>query len=200
MPTLYDLTAELNALLEDMEMWAEDHGGDITDYPLERIEKLEGDVKTKVLNIAVLIKDLRAEEKALKEEKLAVAKRQAAKGNKEERLLKYLESALPKNAKFESARAVVSWANNPPAVVVLAKVEHMPEKYLVRPEPQVAKEKLKADMLPYQVPELDDQGAPIPGPDGQPLMRTEVQVRWPREGGGEYTLAKMVQGKRISIK
>lgn len=224
MPTLYDLTAELTALLEDMEAYAEDHDGDITDYPMERIEKLEGDLKEKALKVACMVKELKADSKAISEERKVLAAREKAKANKAERLVEYLESCLPDNAVFENTRAKISWANNPPAVEVLVPVELIPEPYLVRPAPEVSKEKLKVAMLPYQVPVLDGLGEPVLGPDEKPLTREELQVRWPLptgkkrkvtkagdDDGGEpieveedvleeIPIARMVRGRRISIK
>lgn len=222
MPTLYDLTAELEALQDDLEMWAEDHDGDVTDYPAERLEKIQGEVKDKVLGIAVFIKNLKSDVKAFTEEKKALAKREATLANRAERLKKYLESCVPKNAKFESTKAKVSWANNPPAVQVMVPVESLPEKFVRRADPEADKAEMKASMLEYEIELKDDLGNSLFTTDGQPMKIKELQVRWPkpvtetptdadtlddaiekvaveRDEPDYIVLARMVQGKSLRI-
>jgi hypothetical protein len=217
--TLYELSEELKLLMDDLEDWAEQNAGDISEYPMERLEKLEGDVKDKALKIAALYKDLKANEEMLAEEAKALAARKKAHGNKKDRLKKYLESCLPANAKWENARAAIAWKKNPPAVEVLVPADQLPTKYQVVTR-EVSKAELKLDMVPYTVPELDGLGGPVFDTDGKAVTREELQVRWPMptgekktvagdEEGGEpievdvfedRVIARMVQGKGITIK
>lgn len=217
--SLYEMTEELKALMDDLDMWAEDHEGDITDYPMERLEKLEGDVKEKALKIAGMYKDLKANEEMLAEEAKALAARKKAHGNKKDRLKKYLESCLPPNAKWENARAAIAWKKNPPAVEVLVPVEQLPTKYQVVTR-EASKADLKLDMTPFTVPELDGLGQPVYDTDSKPVTREELQVRWPMPTGEKRLLpgeeegadpvevdvledrviARMVQGKSLTIK
>lgn len=177
--TLFEMTEEMKALMEDIEMFS-DEGGDVTDYPFERLDKLEGEIKDKVLKCAVMFKEWKRTGEAIKAEEENLAKRRKAHEGNGSRIRAYLESCLPANAKFEDARASVSWKKNPAAVEVLAPIAVIPEKFLRRKDPEVDKAELKACMQEFQIPETDDLGNPLFDTEGKPLIRTELQVRWPK--------------------
>lgn len=222
MPTLYDLSEELQLLQEDLAAWAEDHEGDVTNYPMERIEKLEGDVKAKVLKIAELYKALKAEGKAIAEEKKTLAAREKAKNGRGDRLREYMASVLPPNAKYEGPRAAVSWKNNPPAVKLCIpedKLDSLPARYQ-RITREANLEALKADMVEADIPATDNTGAPILDADEKPILVKALQVTWPMptgekrmvagdDDGGEphevdvleeRVIARMVQGRSLLIR
>lgn len=179
-PTLFDMTEELQALMEDMEMFAEDNDGDLTDYPMDRFEKLEGEVKDKALKCARLYKEWKARGAAIKDEEKALAARRKAHEGRGDRLKAYLESCLPPNAKFEDALSSISWKKNPPSVEVLAPIESMPEKFLKRPPPEIKLAELKECMQEFEVPDTDVLGNPLFDTDGKALVHVEMQVRWPK--------------------
>ena len=113
MATLLEISDNYRALLLRMEEWAEEHEGDISGFPLkEEIGGLEGDLKTKVLNIACLIKELKAEGAAIKDLGDSLVKRGAAKLNRAVSLKSYIEMNMPKDVKFEDTRAAVAWQKN----------------------------------------------------------------------------------------
>lgn len=215
--SLFDMTEEWKMLLEDLDMWAEENDGDVSEYPFERLDKLEGEIKDKALRIACLYKDLKAREEALAEEKKAMGAREKSIANHKDRLKKYLESCLPPNAKWESAKAALSWKKNPAAVEVLIPVEQLPAKYQVITRAP-AKAELKADMKAFIVPELDGLGQPLFDTEGKPVTREEMQVRWPMPSLGcpidkngnlvddgyceieDRVIARMVQGRSLAIK
>jgi Siphovirus Gp157 len=220
-PTLFDLSEELKLMIEDMEMWAEENEGDVTEYPMERIEKLEGDIKEKVLKCAVMYKEWKAQAVAIKSEEDALAKRRKAHQNKQENIKKYMESCLPPNAKFEDSRSSVAWKRNPPSVELLVPVESLPELFIRRAEPEADKTELKARMVEFEIPLKDTLGDPIFDSDGKPMTAIEYQVRWPKakpevdpdelpfannpdekiKSDSNYTvLARLIQNKSLIIK
>jgi hypothetical protein len=206
-PSLFELSEELQVMIEDMELWAEDHEGDVSEYPMSRLEKLEGDVKDKVLKCAMMYKEWKATGEAIREEEKSLAKRRKTHENRGDRLKMYMESCLPPNAKFENARASVSWKNNPPAVDVLVDAEKLPELFVKRPAPEVDKMALKGAMLEYEVPTVDGLGDPVYDTENKPMVHKEYQVRWPvpvdeqeKLGAKEIVLAKLKQGRSLLIK
>jgi hypothetical protein len=216
-PTLYDLTEELKALRDDLEMWAEENDGDISTYPMERLDKLEGDVKAKVLKCAQLYKEWNAQAKVIAAERKALAAREKAHENRGERIRAYIESCLPPNAKYEDGRSAVSWKNNPPAVEVLIPADQLPKKYQ-KITIEADKLGLKADMKARTVEVKDGLGQPAYDTEGKPLTREELQVVWPMPNGEkrmvgdghdepyeqdvleDRVIARMVQGRSLSIR
>ncbi len=217
--SLYDMTEEWKLLLEDLDLWAEEHGGDVTDYPFVRLDKLEGEVKDKALRIACLFKDLKAREEAIAEEAKSLAARKKSVKNHKDRLKVYLESCLPQNAKWSSPKAELAWKNNPPAVEVLVDVDLLPAKYQVVTW-EAKLETLKGDMVEVEIQETDVTGAPVFDTEDKPVMLKVKQVTWPMptgekktvagdEDGGEphevdvledRVIARMRQGRSIVIK
>ncbi len=74
----------------------------------EKLEQLQIARDVKIENIALFIKNLTADVKALKEEETNLSERRKTKENKIEQLKKYLTSVLD-SAPFESARAKISF-------------------------------------------------------------------------------------------
>lgn len=177
--TLYDMTDEMRGIMDDIDMFV-DEGGDVTEYPFARLDKLEGEIKDKVIKCAVMYKEWKRTAEAIEIEEDNLFKRRQAHTKRGEQLKKYMESCLPPNAKFEDPRAVVSWKNNPPKVEVIAPIEVMPEKFLKRPPPEIKLAELKACMQEFEVPVLNDLGEQVFDTEKQPLVRTELQVRWPK--------------------
>lgn len=173
--SLYEMTEEWKGLLDDMAEWAEEHEGDVTDYPLERLDKLEGQIKDKSLRIAAFIKDLGAMEEVLAAEEKSLAKRKKAHKGRKERLWAYLEANVPKNAEWENARAALRWKKNPPSVEVLINEERLPPLFQ-KVKVEAAKANLKKAAKKVMVPVLDAAGLQVMGPDEKPLMREEMQV------------------------
>lgn len=94
---LYDIDA---AILECVDT----ETGDILD--IDRLEALEMERDRKISDIACWIKTLKAEAKAIKEEKDKLAERQKAAENKMESLKKYLSGYL-NGMKFKDARCSI---------------------------------------------------------------------------------------------
>ena len=86
----------------------------------DTLEGIEGEFDEKAENIAVYIKELEAEAKTLKAEKIAIGKRQAQKEKTAESLRKYLINSMlviGRN-KVDMPKAVLSLKNNAPSLVV----------------------------------------------------------------------------------
>lgn len=95
----------------------------------------------KVENIALWIKNLTAEAKAIKEEQDALAARRKAIEAKGDRLLRYLSGYL-NGAKFETAKVKVSWRKS--ESVQIDDISAIPEEYLKYAAPTANKTDIKA--------------------------------------------------------
>ena len=74
----------------------------------ERLDALHMERDAKIENVALWIKDLKAESEAIKAEKMALAERQRVAENKAESLKKWLAYALD-GQKFSTAKCAVSF-------------------------------------------------------------------------------------------
>ena len=93
-----------NAILDCIDI----ETGEVIDT--ERLDALQMERDAKIENVALWIKDLKAEAEAIKAEKMALAERQRVAENKAESLKKWLAYALD-GQKFSTARCAVSFRN-----------------------------------------------------------------------------------------
>ena len=112
--------------------------GEIIDA--EQLDKLYMEKEEKLENIALWIKDLKAEAEALKNEKQAFAERQKVAENKMESLKKYLAYALDGKA-FKTTRASVSFRKS--QAVEITDIYKLDENYLRYKEPEADKTAIK---------------------------------------------------------
>ena len=110
--------------------------GEIID--IDKLNELQLERETKIENVALWIKDLKAEAEAIKAEKMALAERQKVAENKAESLKKWLAYAL-QGEKFKTARCSVSFRNT--------------ESVEVTPEGLEALMKEHDELLTYKDPE-----------------------------------------------
>lgn len=104
----------------------------LNDLQMERDEKIE--------NVALWIKELKAEAEALKAEKMAFAERQKVAENKMESLKKWLAYAL-NGEKFKTVRASVTFRTTDK--VEIADIYKLDENYLRYKEPEADKDAIK---------------------------------------------------------
>ena len=97
--TLYEIDSRIMALVDP-------ETGEIADY--EAFEDLQMERGQKLENVALWVKDLRAEAAAIKAEIESQQERVKAAERKAERLEGYLEAALAGN-KFSTPRVSISW-------------------------------------------------------------------------------------------
>ena len=91
-----------NAILDCIDL----ETGEVIDT--ERLDALQMEHDAKIENVALWIKDLKAEAEAIKAEKMALAERQKVAENKAESLKNWLAYALD-GQKFSTARCAISF-------------------------------------------------------------------------------------------
>lgn len=96
--------------------------GEVID--IDKLNALNIERDAKVENVALWIKELKAEAEAIKAEKLRLADRQKAAENKAESLKKWLAYAL-NNEKFKTARCSVSFRNTESVEVTDEGIENL---------------------------------------------------------------------------
>lgn len=112
--------------------------GEIID--IEKLEALSIERDAKIESICLWIKNLKAEEEALKAEKDAFDKRMKAVKNKKESLTNFISSYLA-GMKFKTTKVYVSFGKSERLEV--DDITKIPEKYLKHKEPDVDKTGLK---------------------------------------------------------
>ena len=106
----------------------------------ELLNDLQMERDAKIENVALWIKELKAEAEALKAEKLAFAERQKVAENKMESLKKWLAYAL-NGEKFKTVRASVTFRTTDK--VEVADIYKLDENYLRYKEPEADKDAIK---------------------------------------------------------
>ena len=106
----------------------------------ELLNDLQMERDTKIENVALWIKELKAEAEALKAEKMAFAERQKVAENKMESLKKWLAYAL-NGEKFKTVRASVTFRTTDK--VEIADIYKLDENYLRYKEPEADKDAIK---------------------------------------------------------
>ena len=97
--TLYEIDRSIEELIDP-------ETGEIADY--EAFEQLQMDRAAKIENVALWVKDLDAEAKAIREEEKALSERRKSAENKAEKLREYLRLAL-NGEKFQTAKVAVGY-------------------------------------------------------------------------------------------
>jgi hypothetical protein len=127
---IYEINEEMQALDGLLDSWAGNHEGDITDFPLnDELERLEGEREEKLLNLAVWVKDLKAEAEAFTNEIKRLQGRQKALINKSERIKEFIDYNLQKGEKLSDTRAVLSYRKST-QVVLDVPVEDLPPEFV----------------------------------------------------------------------
>lgn len=123
MATLYDILSEIeevsNALIDD-------ETGEVNEDALDQLEQLEIDRDEKIENIGCLIKSLRADAKAIREEVKAQKTRAERKENKADRLAEWLSHILSGKA-FSTTKLDVSF--RPSERIEIAEGATIPDQY-----------------------------------------------------------------------
>ena len=132
MPSLYDIDTRLYSLLDE-------ETGEITD--IEAFEKIQLERDKKIENIALWVKNLKADAEALKAEKLAFAERQKAAEKKIDSLKRLLSDALS-GQDFKTARVALSFRKS--SEVQIDDIEELSDEYLRYKAPEPDKAAIKA--------------------------------------------------------
>lgn len=106
MLSLYQLNCEYTEALESLEI---DENGEILNA--DALDSIQGQLEEKAENVAVYVKSLDAEEKALKDEQDKIAARRKSIARKSEYLRRQLAAALDRMGieKFKRTRCVLSF-------------------------------------------------------------------------------------------
>lgn len=128
-----------------------------------RLDELNMVLTDKRENVALYIKNLSAEAKAIDEEAKNLTNRKRVLNNKVEGLKKYLADNL-EGHKFETAKVVVSFRKS--EQLEINSIEHIPTEYLISQEPKIDKVALKNSIK---------QGAVINGV--QIITKQNIQIK-----------------------
>jgi hypothetical protein len=139
---LYEIKQELlNCVaIPNSDNFVNEETGEVID--IAAIEKLKMAKNEKIENIALWIKDLKADAEALKKEKQAFAARQAAAEAKAESLKNYLSYAL-EGEKFSTERVAITYRNSDSVQYEPSHLLDIPAKFLKYSEPSVDKTAVK---------------------------------------------------------
>ena len=132
MATLYEINESIMALIDE-------ETGEITDIGALNALQIERD--TKLENIALWVKNLKADAEMFKAEKQAFEERQKRAEKKAESLKNYLASAL-EGQKFKTARVECSYRSS--ESVNVTDITVIPTEYLKFAEPTADKVAIKA--------------------------------------------------------
>lgn len=128
-----------------------------------RLDELNMVLTDKRENVALYIKNISAEAKAIDEEAKNLTNRKRVLNNKVEGLKKYLADNL-EGHKFETAKVVVSFRKS--EQLEINSTEHIPAEYLISQEPKIDKVALKNSIK---------QGAVINGV--QVITKQNIQIK-----------------------
>ena len=146
MSTLYELTNEFQMLLD----MAEDPETD-PEVLAGTFEALEGEIEVKADGYARVIRELEAQEAAIKAEEDRLANRRLGISNNIRCMKLSLQQAMQATGKTKFKTDLFSFGiqKNPPAVVLDVPeddLESIPAEYLIKQAPKVNKTKLKEDL------------------------------------------------------
>lgn len=176
--TLYDLTEEITAVAERLEEIYEgnEEGRDeLLEAWRTTLDAVVGEFDEKAGNIAALIKNLRAEEAALKAEADALERRRKVKENAAKRLTEYLKDAMVAagKKKIDTLKAALSVKDNPESAIIENEAaliawaqEAQHNEYLTYSAPKINKTAVKAALK---------DGEEIPGASLQRGKRLDIK-------------------------
>jgi hypothetical protein len=146
MRSLYEIDQDIQACVDE----------ETGEVDIERFDTLNMERNDKLENLALWVKDLKAEADAIRAEEKALAERRQAKERKAESIKAYLEKVLA-GQKFETSRAVCSFRKS--QKVEITDLNKIPDDYLRYSTPTADKTAIKAaikDGLTVEGAELVD--------------------------------------------
>ena len=134
MATLYELVKEI----EDFQFVIDEETGEILNF--DELDALQLEKNTKVENICLLIKNLRSDAEAYKNEKNSFEQKRKQAENKADRLTAYVQYILAGD-KFKSSKVNVSYRKS--EKVICPDLLEVEPDYLRYKEPELDKKKIK---------------------------------------------------------
>lgn len=144
MSTLYQLTSEWQNLYDMMDDESMDE-----ETVLDTIEAIDGEIEIKAEGYAAVIKQLEADQDAIKKEIDRLTARKRTTENNISRLKRSLQDSMELTGKYKFKSGMFSFniQNNPLAVVLDEQyIENIPEEYLIPQEPKIDRKKMKEDI------------------------------------------------------
>lgn len=142
---LYEIEQSIEAALNELYETVDEETGEVNADVFQKIEALNIERETKIENIACVIKNMRVDSNALKEEEEYLHKRRMAIDKKIENLVNFLTEHVGTDEKFKFTRATVAYHKSE-AVNVLDESE-IPMKYkAVETNVKVLKADIKKDL------------------------------------------------------
>ena len=132
---------ELNRQIAEFELVIDEETGEITNA--EELDQIQMERDEKIENIALWIKNLKADAEAFKNEKQVFAEKERIAKNKAECLTAYIHDALH-GEKFETTRVRISYRKS--QAVEITDPDKLPAAMLRLKEPEPDKAKIK-DLL-----------------------------------------------------
>lgn len=160
---LYELTAEMEKVENTLDLYAEEHEGDITNFPYEQYyEQLEGERANKLLNLASWAKSLKAEVEAHKAEIRSQQAKKKTAENKLQWVKDFLTSYLKLGEKLKDGRVSISWRKSKGLVVdeMNLNMANLDEKYHVvsiTPDKALIKKAIMEDGTKFEDFTLEDR-------------------------------------------
>ena len=134
MATLYELVKEI----EDFQFVIDEETGEILNF--DELDALQLEKNTKVENICLLIKNLRSDAEAYKNEKNSFEQKRKQAENKADRLTAYVQYILAGD-KFKSSKVSVSYRKS--EKIICPDLLEVEPDYLRYKEPELDKKKIK---------------------------------------------------------
>jgi translation elongation factor EF-1beta len=130
---LYEISLSLLQCLKKAEEEAKANNGEISEYIAKELEGLYLKKESKIHEIGLLLKTLKAEIKMLKDERAALKKREEKLSVRYESLSFYLSQYMGENEKYYDSKVEISWREGervhieegvmPPSAFCRTKVE-----------------------------------------------------------------------------
>jgi hypothetical protein len=148
---LYEIDQLLQDTINACLAKAEQAEGEISEDWDEFLEAVRMERDQKALGVARYIKNLLAESEAVKSEKMALAKRQAALEGRTESLKRYLSNHIKAGEKISDANTVLSWRKS--TVFNILDESKVPETYF----------KIEKTPMKVEIKDAIKNGAVVPG-------------------------------------
>lgn len=161
MATLYEISQDILNCVSVEEGLINIETGEVIDA--EKLAELKMERGQKIRNIALWIKNLRADVKAYKEEKDVFYARQKAAENKMAQLENYLAHVLD-GEKIKEKEYSISWRKS--KSVNISNEKNIPKEYLIEQEPKVNKTLISKDLK---------NGVDIPGAELVENMNIQIK-------------------------
>jgi len=126
---LYELNEEIYLAENEVDLWAEEHEGDVTDCPFDKIlDGLKIEKDEKLLSLAAWFKNINSDAKAIAEEIKILTNRKRVISNKAERIKDYVSFNLESGKKLSDSKIALSWRKSQ-SVSVECEAKDLPSEY-----------------------------------------------------------------------